>query len=285
MNEASYLVNIRRYGTRLGAGFLLTGCYVLTAHHCLGDAPGEGSEVEIEFEDGEVLAGRVHRRSPMADLALIDIPESGIGPVIPRADRARVGEAWRSPYRPSLRHAVLSGTIEAVPIAYECDGGDPVEAMQLVCAEDLKDYAGYSGSPVESGGPDGESKLFGVLIEQYPEQNPDATEPWPASKVLFATTISEVFRRFDCFDVGHLINLLPSSSGDDAAESPESNGKSPACGPESSYVQSRIAIADKLIEALDGLLKRGLLDEQHVTALKLRVIEEHLFGNIPGARP
>jgi S1-C subfamily serine protease len=116
MREARYWVNISRAGTRLGAGFLLTGCYVLTAHHCLWGAAPEAEEVEIEFEDGEVLPGRVLRRSPEADLALIDIPKSGIGPIMPRADRASAGEAWRSPYRPSLSHALLSGTIHAVSI-------------------------------------------------------------------------------------------------------------------------------------------------------------------------
>jgi S1-C subfamily serine protease len=93
MNEAAgYWVNISRGGTRLGAGFLLTGCYVLTAHHCLGDASRENEEVDIEFESGEVLAGRVHRRSHGADLALIDVPKSSSGPITPRADRASVGE-------------------------------------------------------------------------------------------------------------------------------------------------------------------------------------------------
>src|SRR5882724_1282717 len=102
MSEANYWVNISRDGTRLGAGFLLTGCYVLTAYHCLGDTDPETTDIEIEFEDGAVLPGRVLRYSRGADLALIDIPKSGTGPIFPRADRASTGEAWRNPYRPSL---------------------------------------------------------------------------------------------------------------------------------------------------------------------------------------
>jgi len=281
MTEAGYWVNIRRDGTRLGAGFMLTGCFVLTAYHCLGGPLSVADEVEIEFEDGEVLPGRVLRRSPEADLALIDISKSGIGPVIPRADRARAGEAWWNPYRPSLNHALLSGTVDAVPIAYQCEGGDSVEAMQLGCAQDLGDYAGYSGSPIEGGRPDDKGRLFGVLIEQYPEHYPDAAVPRPASMVLFAATISEVFRRFDCFDLGHLMSLLPSSSGAHAARLSRPEGESAAHG----EVQSHLAAAEAKLKALHEWQQLGLLGEQQVTALKLRVAERHLLGYDAGEQP
>lgn len=257
---------------------MLTGCYVLTAHHCLGDDVPGAEDVELEFEGGEALTGRVLRRSPTADLALIDVPKLGSSPIIPRATPASAGEAWRNPYRPSLSHALLSGTIEAVPVTYQCEGGDALEAMQLGCVQDLEDYAGYSGSPIEGGRPDEESKLFGVLIEQYPKHYPDHAAPRPASMVLFAVTLSEVFRRFDCFDLGHLISLLPSSSGADAPGAREGISKPAA----RSDVQSRIAAANAKVEALDGWQRRGLLDEQYVTALKLRVIERHLLGDDAG---
>jgi hypothetical protein len=205
MSGAGYWVTISRGGAPTGAGFLLAGSYVLTAHHCLGGAILGDEDIEVGFGNGEVLPGRVHRCSPAADLALIDVPKSGSGPLIPRADRASRGDSWRNPYQPSPRHALLSGTVHAVPVWYECEGGDTVEAMQLGCAQDVRGYAGYSGSPIEGGGPDGEGRLFGVLIEQYPEQYPDGAAERPASLVLFAVTLSEVFRRFDCFDLGHLI--------------------------------------------------------------------------------
>jgi Trypsin-like peptidase domain len=278
-------VNISRGGTRLGAGFLLTGCYVLTAHHCLGTDIPKADDVEIEFESGEVLPGRVHRCSPAADLALIDVPKSGIGPIIPRADRARAGEAWRNPYRPSLSHAFLSGVVDAVPISYKCEGGDSVEAMQLGCVQDLGDYAGYSGSPIESGGSDEDGKLFGVLIEQYPEHYPDNSQSRPASTVLFAATLSEVFRRFDCFDLDHLINLLPSSSGEDAPAPRLGGGKQMTGSAAQAYVRERIAIADAKIRALDGWQKGRLLDEQSITALKLQVIERYLLSDDAGEQP
>lgn len=281
MSRTGYWVNISRNGTRLGAGFLLTGCYVLTAHHCLGEASAGAENVDVEFETGEVLPGRIHRGSPAADLALIDVPKSTTGPIIPRADRASAGEEWRNPYRPSLSHAFLTGTIDAVPVSYQCEGGDSVEAIQLGCAQDLGDYAGYSGSPIEGDGRDDQYKLFGVLIEQYPQHYPDKEGARPASTVLFATTLSEVFRRFDCFDLGHLIDLLPSSSGRDARMSREDSATATTQkrGPGPNSTQSRISGANAKIEALDEWQKRGLLDEQHVTALKLQVIKQHLFDD------
>lgn len=215
---------------------------------------------------------------------MIDVPQCGAVPIIPVADRANVGVAWWNPYRPSLSHALLSGKIEAVPILYRCEGGDSVEAMQLGCVQDLGDYAGYSGSPIEGGRVDGESKLFGVLIEQYPEHFPDNGVPRPASSVLFAVTISEVFRRFDCFDLGHLISLLPSSSPGDAVVPPESGGATAEYTSVLSAARSQIAVVDAKIEALDSWQKRGLLDELYVTALKLQVIQRHLLGDTESSR-
>lgn len=269
----------------MGAGFLLAGSYVLTAHHCLDGAVLGAEDIEVEFENGEHLPGRVHRSSPAADLALIDVPKSGRGPLIPRADRASTGDSWRNPYQPSPRHALLSGTVDAVPVVYHCEGGDSVEAMQLGCAQDLKDYAGYSGSPIEGGGSDGEDKLFGVLIEQYPEHYPDNGAARPASKVLFAATLSEVFRRFDCFDLGHLISLLPSSSGHNAPVSTEGGGKTMPGSSARDDPQASIAVADAKIKALDEWQKGGLLDEQRITELKVEVIRLHLLDDDAEEQP
>jgi hypothetical protein len=120
-----------------------------------------------------------------------------------------------------------------------------------------------------------------VLIEQYPEHYPDNGWERPASTVLFAVTLSEVFRRFDCFDVGHLLNLLPSSSGGRTPASSE--GDEPMTGaPALNAARSRIAVTFAKIEALNEMQKRGLVDEQHITALKLRVIEQLMFGDDAG---
>jgi hypothetical protein len=279
----SYWVHISRGGNWLGAGFLLLGSYVLTAHHCLGkDEPGS-EDVKVEFESGEVLPGRIHRRCPEADLALIDVPESGRGPVIPRAGRPNVGEKWRSPYQPSRSDVFLSGMIDAVHSSYECAAGDRVEAMQLGCKQDLEDYAGYSGSPIESDGSNKNKRLFGVLIEQHPKHFPASREPRAASPVLFATTMTEVMRRFDCFYVDHLIDLLPSSSADGTLVPSEKSGKPAAGGLAVSDVRSDIGAADEKIRALYAWYTGGLLDEQEFTAIKIEVIRLHLLGGDGGS--
>lgn len=278
MDEAGYCVNIWRGDRRLGAGFLLFGSYVLTAHHCLRGASPETEGVQVEFADGTLLPGRVHRRCPPADLALIDVPKDGRGPNIPRGGRARAGQAWKNPYRPSPSHASLSGLVHEPHVSYKCQGGDSIEALQLGCQQDLGDYAGYSGSPIEGNAADGQQKLFGVLIEQYESHYPDSSAPRAATTVLFAATLSEVLRRFDCFDTAHLLDLLPSSP--DSGTKPRGANNSPAEAADSARhsAESHLEIADAQIRALAAWVADGLLNEQHGTALTLQVIERHLFN-------
>jgi hypothetical protein len=268
----------------------MTSCYALTAFHCLHGIDPGNDEVEISFAVGATLPGRVHRRSPEADLALIDIPKSDNSAAVPEVDRADVGATWRNPYRPSTRHVFLSGNVAAVPVTYRCEGGDVIEAMQLGCSQPLGDYAGYSGSPIERTGPDESQALLGVLLEQYPEQCADYRVPERASTVLLAATIAEVFRRFDCFHVSHLLKLLDLPSNEASTGSltdgmptrEESSGagkasEAPAHTADGS-VKSRIVRADAILEALHEWQRRGLLDEQNVTALKLNVAR-NLIGD------
>ena len=60
-----------------------------------GVTPGD-DEVDISFAGGETLPGRIYRRSPEADLALIDVPKTGNGAMLPLPDHANTGEAWRN---------------------------------------------------------------------------------------------------------------------------------------------------------------------------------------------
>jgi len=126
VTTGDYWVDIRQGDRRLGAGFILTTCYVLTALHCLDDLDVGNDAVDILIGGTESVSGRVYRRSHEADLALIDIPErDAIQLAVPNADRAMQGEKWRNPYRPSTRYAEMSGNIDAFPIGYQCEGHCP----------------------------------------------------------------------------------------------------------------------------------------------------------------
>jgi hypothetical protein len=292
-SRGEYWVEIYQGGTRLGAGFLLTSCYAVTAFHCLKGIAVDSDTLDVLFPAGETLSGRVHRQSQESDLALIDIPKSGNNSaLVPLADRAVVGEEWRSPYRPSTRHAYLSGTISSASLAYQCEGEGTVEAMQLECIQDVGDYSGYSGSPIErsDSGPAG-STVLGVLIEQYPDQNPAYNAPGRSSPVLFAATIAEILRRFDCFAVSHLLALLqpleseyPSDFG--SAEmpqraDPETAANDPGVQANSSddSIDMRIRVADAKIRALHEWQSSGILDELQVAPLKLRVAQSLVDGD------
>ena len=150
MTGSDYWIEISQHGARLGAGFLLTRRYALTAFHCLRELPSDDEQLELSFAGGEVGPGRVHERSPEADLALIDILKPHESPVVlPNADRASRGDSWSAPYRPGPSDPYLSGDVLSGGMPYVCEAGNSIEALQLDCSQHLGDYSGYSGGPVE----------------------------------------------------------------------------------------------------------------------------------------
>jgi hypothetical protein len=276
-----YWVEVSQEGRWLGAGFLLTRCHALTALHCLRDADPTLDELDIKFAEGSTVPGRVYRRAPEADLALIDIemPKSVECPVLLQHDHASVNESWLNPYRPTLSHAFLSGNVTKGPAMFECVGGGMIEAIQLLCSQSVGDYAGYSGSPIERSDPHHRRRtLLGILLEQYPEQGGNYGEHQRASAVLFAATISEVFRRFDCFGADHMImevaprpdtalaGPLPSHDRDHGARS----------------ANEQVTRATSLIRALDEMERSKALEGIDVNVLKLDVLNK-LISNIMGS--
>jgi hypothetical protein len=252
-----YWVNISQHGTQLGVGFLLTPRYALTAFHCLRDVTPDDERVELEFADGDVIHGRIHERSPGADLALIDILKPRGSTIMPpTADRATRGDKWSAPHRPSKADPCLSGHVLSDPVTYRCEAGNDIEALQLGCSEHLGDYSGYSGGPVERCSPGKHSALLGVLLEQYLDRQ--AVER--ASNVLFAATIAEVWRCFDSFNVTHLMGVL--SAGGSASEA---SGR---------VLESFLADADSLLCWIRELGRCGVLDPMAVPVLNMRVVQK-----------
>jgi hypothetical protein len=278
-----YWVEVSQGGRRLGAGFLLTRCHALTALHCLRDADPSLDELDIRFAGGATVPGRIYRRAPEADLALIDIeiPKSVDCPALLQHDRAAANEMWLNPYRPSLSHVFLTGNVTKVPAMFECVGGDVIEAIQLVCSEAVGDYAGYSGSPIQRSYPPERRRLLGILLEQYPEQGGGYGERQRASTVLFAATMDEVFRRFSNFGADHLLmNVVPRP--DNAVTGPlHSYQDDVAARSADDYV----ARATSLIKALDEMEESKTLEGIDVNVLKLDVLNK-LISNVmdsPGA--
>jgi hypothetical protein len=208
MSTKEYWVNIYQQERWRGAGFLFPPCYAVTASHCLDPAD---ARVDISLASGEILRGRVHRRSAEADLALIDIPGSGRMISTPMFSRAKRRDEWRSPYRPTLRDRELAGKVTSASMRYKCDGGAIIEALQLSCAQSVDTYSGYSGSPIERDGPDDSRAVFGVLLEEFLDSRSDPRLSNGASGDLIAATVSEIYRQFfECFGAGVLLNPLAS---------------------------------------------------------------------------
>jgi hypothetical protein len=269
VTTGDYWVDIRQGKRRLGAGFMLTTCYVLTALHCLDDLDVGNDAVDILIGGTKNISGRVYRRSYEADLALIDIPDRGaIQLAIPNVDRAVQGEKWRNPYRPSIRYAEMSGNIDAFPIEYQCEGGGEIEAIQLKCEQSVGDYSGYSGSPVERNDPDKSQFVLGLLIEQYEDQDPSRQTSQRATNVLFAVAIAEVYRRFDNFHTGNLARALPSADEISTSAKRDEITVAPR--------EPSISIAEAKLLAIRKWEEDGLLDGVDIAALaamKLRVVQ------------
>ena len=274
-----YWIEISQHGTRLGAGFQLTRRYAVTASHCLRGLTSD-ELLELSFAGGEVGPGRIHERSPESDLALIDIVkprESSV--VLPSADRACRGDSWAAPYRPGPSDPYLSGEVLNGGMSYRCEAGNLIEALQLGCSERLGDYSGYSGGPVERPAEAGDPVVLGVLLEQYP----DRECPSRSSDVLFAATVAEILRRFDSFNVGHLLKVLTADSKPSQGDRPDIPATTDALDPlmtsdESSLslvgrsLQSRLAETSSLLDALHEWGKSGVLDPMDVSMLKMQVV-------------
>ncbi|MFI0937455.1 serine protease [Streptomyces sp. NPDC021020] len=207
---ADYWVELSQGQRRLGAGFLLTRRFAVTALHCLrGTADGE-AELTLTLADGTRVPGRVCRQDKEADLALVEISAGyGVAQPVPVAGVARGGERWRGPYRPAPNDVELTGWVAGGAVPYDCEGGGRIEALQLTADQHLGDYSGYSGGPVESAEEGQAPAVVGILLEQAP----DRADPGRSANVLFAATIREVMRRFDHFDVGHLVAALRPAVG------------------------------------------------------------------------
>jgi hypothetical protein len=205
----TYFVQLKLGTKVLGAGFLVNRHWAVTAYHCVKRV-SSSTEIElVSVEDNSVLTGRIEAQSAERDLAIIEVTSSTRGRKVPAVDRAADGVAWKSPYRPTKADPFLVGSIHRASVEFECEGGGQIaHGMQLRTDSVLRNYSGYSGSPIERESPVGPT-LVGVLIEQ----SPDRVDPELSSNILWAAGMREVISAFGFLFDRQFEKLLDSPRG------------------------------------------------------------------------
>ncbi|MGB8946698.1 MAG: trypsin-like serine protease [Streptomyces sp.] len=277
MTDEAYWVELHVSQQRLGAGFLLTRRFVLTALHCLRGLAASDSQLDVVLADGNSLSGRVCQYDKSADLALIMLsPACEVSVPIPRAGVAFGGDGWHGPYRPAQMEAQLSGRVDHGATTYECEGGAVIEALQLTVEQQLGDYSGYSGGPVVKGGPEDEDPVvLGILLEQLPKRGAAGE----AANVLFGATVGEAMRRFDHFDVEHLIDVLrPRNSPPHRVERAQYSTGDAAV--ECAAVDAAAASVESWFRQIDMWASRQVLDPAQVADLKFTAAKAAIEGRL-----
>jgi hypothetical protein len=224
-------VRIKEAGTYLGAGFLVTRVYVITAQHCLLDMTSEEARLDLELPDGQVLSGRLCDADESADLALILVEKARSLrlPPAPHTDWPRPGVRWRGTYSPPGENLQLDGVVSHAPISYR-RGGDGEEGtftgLQLTVEQDVGNFSGYSGSPVDTDPVEvaEERPVVGILLEQIDNR----VHPDLGSNVLIAASVRHAMALFPHFGVdwlrtgGQGSNAGPSRPGDERSAEPTS---------------------------------------------------------------
>ncbi|MEU9174991.1 trypsin-like peptidase domain-containing protein [Streptomyces sp. NPDC048420] len=278
MTVAGYWVELYQDRQRLGGGFLVTRRFVVTALHCLRAMTAFDTDLDIVLADGSCVVGQVYGQAKDADLALIEISaDSEVFQPVPVAGVARGGDRWRGPYRPAENEVELSGHIDSGAIRYDCEGGASIEALQLTADQRLGDYSGYSGGPVEGVAQGRRPAVVGILLEQALDRA-DASR---SANVLFAATIGEVLRRFDVFDVAHLVDVLrPARREETRAQSRSTASSSP---------RSQVDRVDSVIHFFHQLSGQGVMDPVYVNELRYlalrRIFEEEPNGGAAWPTP
>jgi serine protease Do len=131
---------IRRFFAGAGAGIIWgADGLVLTNNHVLG----RGS-VTVALNDGRSFPAKTIARDPDIDLALLEIPASGLAPMSPAADKIRIGElvfAFGHPF--GQRNTVTRGIISAFVKAHTRHGREiPILRTDVPLAP------GNSGGPL-----------------------------------------------------------------------------------------------------------------------------------------
>ncbi|MFI6013315.1 serine protease [Streptomyces sp. NPDC051243] len=212
MSEQEYWVRIREGDRCLGAGFLITRAYVVTALHCLRWRSPGNLRFDLQLPDGRSVLGRLREEIKDADLALIAVEDAethGL-PAASPTDWPRPEVGWRGTYCPPGEGTRLSGRVTHEPVDYDSAAGGVFKAVQLTVDQQLGTYDGYSGSPVDTkpgeqaGQPSHEGQAERPVVGILMEERLDRADSSKVSNVLIAASVLHAVHRFRQFSVGYL---------------------------------------------------------------------------------
>lgn len=177
----------------LGGGFALNPTSVITANHVIhGRIP---DDLHVLLEDGEKINVKSVEGDDVLDAAVL-ILDCGVKPnYVLSVGEAKERERWIVDTQPLSNDPRLSGVIDSIRREYTNSQGHRTHGLQLLVNQIMKNYGGYSGSPVmlDAGAP----MVIGIMVEQVHERSRTTPgEARQASNVLYATPIEDVLTKF-----------------------------------------------------------------------------------------
>ena len=186
-------------GKEEGSGFVLatllseTTRIALTAKHVIGEH--EATSIQFITQLGRSIPVESVQRDDELDVAVLHLGEEMSDGMM--VGRAVADEAWRVETQPLGNDPELTGIVQAIRHPFrKRQGQDAIIVLQLLVAQELGQYKGYSGSPVVL--KSSPSSVIGVLIEQVVSRlaSVEIGQPKLATNVLYAVPILDVLDRF-----------------------------------------------------------------------------------------
>lgn len=188
---------------------MISSRWAVTAYHCVRQLK-TGDPVILVDVDMKKFDGEFCRGSKEKDIALIRILQPKPGSIVPPISDGTEKAYWKSPCRPTDSHPSLSGFIDNADTQFKCVGGGTVSALQLIAHQELQEFSGYSGSPIQQGRTASDTVLVGLLVEQHL----NSTDLTKATNVLWAVNVQEVVDEFESTIKEDLLGVLANSRVD-----------------------------------------------------------------------
>jgi S1-C subfamily serine protease len=232
-------------GTGVGSGVIYDSAgWILTAAHVVLGV----STVDVRLFDGRVVSGRVAGADTVADIAVVQIEESGLK-AAPLAldEKPRVGQlaiALGSPW--GLDSTVTSGIVSAVDRSLtDFAGGNSRSMLQT----DAAINPGNSGGPLA----DRQGRVIGINVSIF-------TESGASDGVGFAVPIDRAFRVAEALRSGEeFVPGFLGVRGEDAPAGSPAGAVMVEITPGSAAAAAGLEVGD-LVTAVEGIPVTGIVD-------------------------